>query len=270
MATHLQLNELGMLRGALSFVVLALLLAWETGKPFFSYFSGKWSERCKHGFKNLVMSAVNSLMIAVSFSIAWAAVSHWSEERGMGILQPIAHSTGWHAAVAIVALDLWTYWWHWFNHRIPFFWRFHRMHHSDSFMDVTTANRFHTGEIFFSSVIRIGLIPLLGIRLWELAIYEMLLFAVVQFHHANIALPGCLEDFLRWIIPTPAMHKVHHSRVPAETNSNYSSLLSIWDRLFKTFASRRDLHEIQFGLAGFDDPRQQTLKGLLRTPFHRK
>lgn len=267
MHRHLTLNDLAELRTEAALGVLALLLMWETLKPFFPYFRHKWRERLKHGFKNLILSAINSLTIALCFSIAWAGVARWSEEHGVGILQPVAHSIGWHVALGIVALDFWTYWWHWLNHRIPFLWRFHRVHHSDPFMDVTTANRFHLGEIFLSSLIRIGLIPLFGIRLWELAIYEILLFAVVQFHHANIALPVPWDGFLRWIIPTPAMHKVHHSRLTAETNSNYSSLFSIWDRLFKTFQSRLDLEGIRFGLADFDAQQDQTLKGLLRTPF---
>jgi sterol desaturase/sphingolipid hydroxylase (fatty acid hydroxylase superfamily) len=263
-------TDLAALRTGVSLGVLALLLIWETGKPFFTYFRGKGRNRLTHGLKNLILSAFNSLMIALCFSLAWANAARWAEEHGLGILQPIAHSPGWHAFLAIMALDFWTYWWHRLNHRIPFFWRFHRMHHSDPFMDVTTANRFHLGEIFFSSVIRIGLIPLAGIRLWELAIYELLLFAVVQFHHANIALPVKLDDFLRWIVPTPAMHKVHHSRLIPETNSNYSSLFSIWDRLFQTLLSKSDLQEIRFGLADFDSPQDQSLKGLLGTPFRRK
>ncbi|MDB6039804.1 MAG: Fatty acid hydroxylase superfamily protein, partial [Verrucomicrobiales bacterium] len=149
MQVHLTSTDLAALRTGLAFGVLALLLIWETGKPFFSYFRGKWRDRIKHGLKNLLLSAFNSLMIASCFSLAWAKAARWSEEHGGGILQPLAHSPGWHVGLAIVALDFWTYWWHWLNHRIPFFWRFHRMHHSDVFMDVTTANRFHIGEIFF-------------------------------------------------------------------------------------------------------------------------
>jgi sterol desaturase/sphingolipid hydroxylase (fatty acid hydroxylase superfamily) len=195
----------------------------------------------------------------------WAAVA--SERSGFGLLHRLHLPAGWHALSAILLLDFWTYWWHWMNHRIPFFWRFHRMHHSDARMDVTTANRFHLGEIVFSSIIRIGLIFALGIELWELVFYELLLFAVVQFHHANIALPGGVDAVLRLLIPTPAMHKVHHSRIRPETDSNFSSLLSVWDRLFRTFRLRRDLAGISFGLDGMDAPEWQNASGLLKTPF---
>jgi sterol desaturase/sphingolipid hydroxylase (fatty acid hydroxylase superfamily) len=258
------------LRTGFSLGVLAFLLAWETAAPFFPYFRQNCGTRVKHGFRNLSLSVINTFMIAVGFSVAWKAAASWAEKNGFGLLHGIEGSGGWHALLAVLILDFWTYWWHWLNHRVPFFWRFHRTHHSDSRMDVTTANRFHTGEIFFSSLIRIGLIPLIGIHLWELAVYEILFFAVVQFHHANVSLPAAVDRVLRLLFPTPAMHKVHHSRLISETNSNYSSLFSIWDRLFGTLRTRSDLSEIQFGLAGYDAPELQSLKGLLRTPFRKE
>lgn len=134
-------------------------------------------------------------------------------------------------------------------------------------MDVTTAGRFHFGEIALSSLLRIPLVLLLGIRLPELVAYEAMMFAVVQFHHANIGLPEWMDRLLRLAIVTPAMHKVHHSRVQAETDSNYTSLFSFWDRLFGTFRLRDDLRTIRFGLDGLDRKADQALAGLARTPF---
>lgn len=250
--------------------VLMLLLAWESAAPFFDFFRGRGGERLKHGLRNIILSVANILMVALGFSVAWALAAGWAEENGFGLLHRLNLGTWPHFLLALLLLDFWTYWWHWLNHRVPFFWRFHRMHHSDPRMDVTTANRFHLGEIILSSLIRIGLIPLLGLRLWELMAYEVLLFAVVQFHHANIGLPDWLDRLFRCLIPTPAMHKVHHSRLPMETNSNYSSLLSVWDRVFKTFRLRKDLHSIEFGLNEFRAPEDQTLAGLLKTPLARK
>ncbi|MGV3771522.1 MAG: sterol desaturase family protein [Verrucomicrobiales bacterium] len=246
--------------------VLAFLLLWETVHPFFPFFRGGLKERAKHIGMNVALSALNSLMIALGFSFAWAFAAEWSLDHSFGLLHRLSLSTAIHALLAILLLDFWTYWWHWINHRILFFWRFHRMHHSDNKMDVTTANRFHLGEIFFSSVIRIGLIAILGIKLWELALYEIMLFAVVQFHHANIALPSQIDSFLRVFIPTPAMHKVHHSRIMVETDSNFSSLLSVWDRAFGTFRLRPDLEKIDFGLDGLDSPGDQSFTGLLKLP----
>ena len=143
---------------------------------------------------------------------------------------------------ALLVLDAFTYFWHRANHRLPFLWRFHRVHHADAKMDVTTASRFHIGEIAMSSVLRMPLLFLTGIRLWELGIFEAAMLLVVQFHHANIGVGARLDRWLRLFIVTPAMHKVHHSRVSVETNSNYSSLLSVWDRVFGTYRVTPNRH----------------------------
>lgn len=153
------------------------------------------------------------------------------------------------------------------NHRWPVLWRFHRVHHSDPKMDVTTANRFHFGEVFTSSVMRVPVIVLAGLSLGEVVIYEAALFAVVQLHHANVALPAPLDRALRVVIVTPFIHKVHHSRWQQETDSNYASLFSVWDRLFGTLRLRDDPRAIQYGLPDFDRPEQHTLAGLLKTPL---
>jgi sterol desaturase/sphingolipid hydroxylase (fatty acid hydroxylase superfamily) len=132
---------------------------------------------------------------------------------------------------------------------------------------VTTAHRFHFGEILLSSLLRTPVILLLGLQLPELLIYETLMFAVVQSHHANIALPSGLDRALRAVIVTPSIHKVHHSRWQPETDSNYSSLFSWWDRLFSTLRLREDPSTIRFGLEDFDRPANQSLAGMLKTPM---
>ena len=134
-------------------------------------------------------------------------------------------------------------------------------------MDVTTASRFHTGEIVMSSLLRVPLILALGVTARELVLYETMMFAVVQLHHANIALPARVEAVVNKIVVTPAMHKVHHSRRQPETDSNYSAMLSVWDRLFRSFRRREALHEVQLGLDEFDDAAHQSLVGMLRTPL---
>ena len=103
----------------------------------------------------------------------------------------------------MLTLDLWTYWWHRANHRIPFLWRFHRMHHSDPAMDVTTATRFHLGEITVSTIVRLGIIPLVGIPLRVIVVYELVLLVSTQFHHSNIALPSGIDRILRLVIVSP-------------------------------------------------------------------
>lgn len=251
-------------------VVLLLLFLWESVHPFYEYFTGSAKSRGKHALRNLVIGGINALMIAVVFVGLWLAASVWAAEARFGVMHWMEDLLGipvWvHALGAVLILDLWTYIWHRMNHEIPFFWRFHRVHHSDNKMDVTTASRFHLGEIFFSSLFRIPLILLFGVYLWELVLYEIVMFAVVQFHHANIGLSERVDRVLRAVIVTPNMHRVHHSRWQPETDSNYSSLFSFWDRLAKTFRLNPNPESISLGLDEFDSEEDQTVKGMFKTP----
>jgi sterol desaturase/sphingolipid hydroxylase (fatty acid hydroxylase superfamily) len=257
------------LRSISSVAFLVLLLGWESFAPFASYFVGGTGERLRHAFRNLVLGIVNALFIGLVFVAVWWTTADWAQSHNFGLLNWFSLSGGPRLICAFLLFDAWMYLWHRLNHRIPFLWRFHRTHHSDPRMDVTTASRFHLGEIFFSSILRVPVIALLGLQLWELALYEAAMFAVVQLHHANIALPAWLDRGLRMVIVSPFMHKVHHSRWQPETDSNYSSLFSFWDRLFGSFRMREDPRTLEFGLEGFDPPEHQTLVGLMTTPVER-
>lgn len=238
-------------RPAIAVVLLVVLLAWETLQPYFGLFGGGregWLKRGRHGLINLVIGTINALMIALVFTAVWLATTTWAETHQIGLLHWIGMPAwlGW--LLAVLLLDAWTYLWHRLNHVVPFFWRFHRLHHSDRAMDVTTASRFHVVEILLSSLLRVPVLVLIGCDIEHLALYELLLFAVVQFHHANIGLPAAVDRALRVIIVTPYLHKVHHSVVVAECNSNYSSLFSWWDRVFRTLRILPDPKRIVFGL----------------------
>jgi sterol desaturase/sphingolipid hydroxylase (fatty acid hydroxylase superfamily) len=259
--------ELNRWRSVISLTLLVMLLAWESLIPFFVYFTGNTGERVRHGLKNVALGVFNALLTAFVFAALWWATAEWARANQFGFLHWFSLPAWARLALAFLLFDAWMYWWHRLNHRIPFLWRFHRTHHSDPKMDVTTANRFHIGEISLSSVLRVPVIALLGLHLWELALYEMVMFGVVQLHHANIALPVGLDRTLRALIVTPFIHKVHHSRWQQETDSNYSSLFSFWDRLFSTLRLRNDPHTIHFGLQEFDGAKNHTLAGLLATPF---
>jgi len=263
------LQAISQWRSLSAVTLLVLLLAWESLVPFFTYFAGNTGERVRHGLKNLVLGVLNSLVTGLGFAALWWTTARWAQAHDFGLLNWVS-LPGWaRLAGAFLLFDAWMYWWHRLNHRIHFLWRFHRTHHSDPRMDVTTANRFHIGEIVFSSVLRVPVIALLGLRLWELALYELAMFSVVQLHHANIALPGRLDRCLRALVVTPFMHKVHHSRWQPETDSNYSSLFSFWDRLFRTFRLRDDARALRLGLDEFDSSKDHTLAGLLATPIKR-
>jgi sterol desaturase/sphingolipid hydroxylase (fatty acid hydroxylase superfamily) len=231
--------------------VMMLLFAWETIQPFFGLFAAgahPWRLRLRHAALNVGIGVLNGLAIRFGFLALWIATMEWSASHGVGLLNwlPVAPVFRWIAVLFL--LDAWTYAWHRLNHTVPFFWRFHRLHHSDREMDVTTANRFHIGEIALSSLARVPVLALIGCRMDELALYEVLLFAVVQFHHANVGLPDWLDRALRTVIVTPHLHKVHHSVVVAEQNTNFSSLFSWWDRIAQTFRLAPDLSRVVFGV----------------------
>ena len=231
--------------------VLAAPFAWETAQPFFGLFTRSphpWGMRLRHAATNIGIGVLNGLAIRFGFLALWVATMDWTATHGVGLLNWLAVAPEFRWVVVLLLLDAWTYYWHRLNHTVAFFWRFHRLHHSDRQMDVTTANRFHFGEITLSSLARVPVLALIGCRLDELALYELLLFAVVQFHHANIGLPEWLDRALRTVIVTPHMHKVHHSVVVVEQNANYSSLFSWWDRIARSFRLAPDLSQVVFGV----------------------
>lgn len=240
---------------------------WETVRPCQVFPYGQAKARLWHGAINLGVGFVASTVSYVLFFSVWRLAAQWTGQHGWGLLHVVPGTSVVKACVALLLLDLWTYWWHRMNHRIKFLWRFHRMHHSDPWMDATSAKRFHPGEMLFSSALRIGVILLSGVELWHIALYDGVMLAVVLFHHANIAVSPGSDRLLRLVIPTPIMHKIHHSRIRSETDSNYGALLSIWDRLFGSFRLRSDWHAIAFGLDGYDEPGRQSPAGLMMTPF---
>lgn len=248
-------------------ILLFILILWETASPYFHFF--KKTNRTQHALKNIFLGAINGFFVSVFFVGLWSFSAILSEKQQVGLSYLFSLSPFTHLIIAVLVLDFWTYWWHRMNHEIRFFWKFHKVHHSDQTMDVTTAFRFHLGEIFFSSLFRVPIIYLVGIQIWQLILYEFIMFSCVQFHHANIGLPKKIDRFLRIFIVTPEMHKLHHSRIPQDFNSNYTSLLSIWDRLFKTF--RRDKHpeKIKFGVKELDNHKFQSFLGLLKSPFYK-
>ena len=264
------LSSLPELQAGAAFAGLVLLLLVESAHPFFELFRDE-RERGAHLLRNLALGLVNTAVIALVFAGLWVLAAEWAATERFGLLHLLAGRAGlpmWaHVVGAVLLLDAWTYAWHRMNHRVSFLWRFHRVHHSDAEMDVTTASRFHVGELILSSALRVPILVLLGVYAWELLLYETLMFAVVQFHHANIGLPAGLDRALRAVIVTPNLHKVHHSRLQPETDSNYSALFSWWDRLFRSFRLRDRPEEIEFGLDQFVDPEHETMAGLMRMPL---
>ncbi len=243
-------------------VVLAALWIAEGIVPMFV---GR-AHRAAHTARHMALAAINAGVLALVFAGATLGVSAWAEGRGVGLLRLVAIPPWAHWALALVLIDLWQYFWHRLNHRVPLLWRFHAVHHSDAEMDASSGVRFHIGEIVLSGLARLAVLPAIGATVEHVALYELIVTPIVLFHHSNIRVPRRLDRVLRLVIVTPWMHWVHHSRLQPETDSNYSSGLSVWDRLFRTFRLRDDPRTIRLGLDGYDGERSRTLAGMLASP----
>lgn len=209
--------------------------------------------------KNLSLWLCNSAISPfVIFPITMYAVS-WGGDRGN------VWPSGWSGILLdVVILDLWIYWWHRANHRMPLLWRFHQVHHLDQWLDVTSAVRFHFGEVLLSALVRAVIVVCLGIPLISVVVFETLVLLGAGFHHSNLRLPVKIEKYLSKLIITPSIHWVHHHNIQQDTDSNYGTLFSFWDRLFGSSSkSKRDANMV-IGVEGLEDKR---LDQLLILPF---
>jgi len=208
---------------------------------------------------NAVMWGLNGLLspLAVLPITAWAAghalpwrPDWWSGAPGL--------------VLDLVILDGLIYGWHRINHEVPFFWRFHSVHHLDRTLDTTSAVRFHFGEVLLSAVARAGVVIGLAIPLASVLAFETLLLLATIFHHSNLRLPPSLERALSRVIVTPSIHWVHHHRRRRDTDSNYSTILSVWDPLFRTRSPTPRTRDLEIGVEGREE---ESLPGLLVAPF---
>lgn len=239
------------LRLPAALIVLVALAVWETVHPFLPLFgasSDATRQRLLHGARNVGLGLLNALVVRFVFLGLWLATIEWSRVQGFGLLHRVNAPAWFEWTLAFLVLDLSMYTWHRLSHSISFLWRFHRLHHTDRQMDVTTANRFHTGEIVLSSLARVAVLALLGCSAMQLAVFETVFFAVVQLHHANVAVGESLDRLLRVFIVTPHLHKVHHSVILTEQNANFSSVLNWWDRLLRTLRLSPNLSAVTFGV----------------------
>ncbi|WP_226389459.1 sterol desaturase family protein [Penaeicola halotolerans] len=221
----------------ISFVLLYLA---ESALPF-----QHQQHRRQHDFKNLLIGAANLLLIFFA-GFYFQQLLTFAKENQIGLL----HHFDWPLSILLLIellfIDLFMYGWHRANHTWPFLWKFHSFHHLDTQLNTTSAFRFHLVEILFSYGFRMLLFPLFGVSVLAVLVHGTLLFPVVLFHHSNVRINATLDKWLRYVIVTPEMHRVHHSNKQIETDSNYSSLLSIWDKIFRTF--RQNEGDITYGL----------------------
>ena len=258
--THEPAIRLGVFAGI--FTVMAL---WELLAPR----RKQTVRRITRWPSNMGIVVLDSLLIRLIFPTAAVGVALLAESHGWGLFHALG-APAWLAVMAsVLLLDLAIYLQHVLFHAVPVLWRLHRMHHADLEFDVTTGVRFHPLEILLSMVIKLGIIAALGAPAVAVLIFEVLLNATSMFNHGNVTLPQRFDRVLRWIVVTPEMHRVHHSILPRETNSNFGFNLPWWDRLFGTYRAQPAAgHEsMTIGIEQFRDPRELRLDRMLLQPF---
>src|SRR6266446_4361497 len=218
---------------------------------------------------NLGVVVVDTLLVRLVIPTTAVGLALVAQAHAWGLFNTIA-LPAWIAVVcSVILLDLAIYFQHVLFHAVPALWRLHRMHHADLEFDVTTGLRFHPIEILLSMGIKLGVVAALGTPAVAVLVFEVLLNATSMFNHGNVRLPAGIDRVLRRIVVTPEMHRVHHSVVPSETNSNFVFNLPWWDRLFGTYRAQPDAgHEgMTIGIAQFRDPSELRLDRLLMQPF---
>lgn len=216
---------------------------------------------------NVVLALTQLAAASLVVAPAAAAIRAALDAESWGIIPSLGCGPAAAAVLGVAALDASFYLWHRANHRYPLLWRFHRVHHADPDLDVTTALRFHPGEVLLSLGLRLAQLLLLGVGTGAFLIYAAAFQAAVLFHHANLRLPARLDRALAWVIVTPRMHGVHHSHLRAETDSNYGVLTSLWDRLARTLRRAADDARVVIGLDEFPaEPCNRPVRALA-SPF---
>jgi sterol desaturase/sphingolipid hydroxylase (fatty acid hydroxylase superfamily) len=250
------------IRLVLLITLCTLLWSLESVVPLYNFKNG----RLRHALPNVALTLILLLTnLALSFSSALTA--EFAIRNGVGVLPLIGLSPVAALLLGVAGLDLFTYFAHVLLHKSWLGWQFHRVHHSENAMDVTTAFRQHPGETVWRIGWQLAAILFFGLPLWVVIVYLTLSSLNALMEHANIKLPDRVDWLLRLLIVTPNMHKVHHSRLQIQTDSNYANIFSVWDRIFGTYTARVNFRELQYGLDGFDDSEKQRLIGLLRMPF---
>ncbi len=221
--------------------ILVVMAAWEVAAPR----RRREIPRILRWTNNFGVVVVDTILVRLTFPIAAVGLALIAEERGWGVFNVI-EAPGWVAfIVSVIVLDLVIYLQHILFHAVPALWRLHRMHHADLDFDVTTGLRFHPVEIVLSMGIKLAAVVVLGPPAAAVLVFEVILNGTAMFNHSNIRIPLGLDRVLRLIVVTPDMHRVHHSVIPHETNSNFGFNLPWWDRLFGTYLAQPTAGHLQ-------------------------
>ena len=244
------------------FVVVAL---WEISaprRPLQASKAVRWTS-------NIGIVVLDTVLVRLAFPVAAAGAAAVVGSLGWGLFNVLAWPLWVEVVLAVVVLDLVIYGQHVMFHAVPGLWRLHMVHHADLDIDLTTGVRFHPFEILLSMAIKMAAITALGAAPLAVILFEIVLSATSIFNHGNVVLPSALDRLLRMVVVTPDMHRVHHSVLANETNSNFGFNLPWWDRLFGTYRAQPAAgHEgMTIGLKQFRDPRLQWLWHMLALPF---
>jgi sterol desaturase/sphingolipid hydroxylase (fatty acid hydroxylase superfamily) len=226
--------------------------------------------RLRRTVRNLSTGALSLAVVTLLQAPLLTPVAAWCERHGVGLLRVLGLPRAIETGLAILLFDYTLWHWHRINHRVPFFWRFHLVHHVDRDMDASTGVRFHFGEMALSVGWRALQVAAIGPPALGLWLYQVLLASSVLFHHSNTRLPVRIERALVRFIVTPRMHGIHHSDWRNETDSNWSSLLSVWDVLHRTLRLNVSQSEVVVGVPAYRDPSDVTLPRILSMPFRRQ
>ena len=243
-------------------VLCGLIWAAESIIPLYRF---RYS-RVRHAIPNVALT-VMLVITNLSLSFSSAYLAGFSVRNGTGLFAFVRLPSWAEIIFGVLALDLFAYFAHVLLHKSWLGWQFHRVHHSENAVDVTTAFRQHPGETVWRILWQLGAIVVFGIPLWVVVLYLAISGLNAELEHANIRLNFRIDRVLRLLVVTPNMHKVHHSRDQRETDSNYSNIFSFWDRVFGTYTRAVDFRTLNYGLDGFDVKERQTFGGLLKMPF---
>jgi len=242
---------------------LSIILALEL---FFPFYKGR-QKSFSHGLNNLAIGILNAILSKYLFYALTIFLFEITESNSIGIVNAFKLPYVLKLIFGFILLDLWTYFWHRLNHRFKYLWKFHKVHHSDTEMDSTSAIRFHTVEIALSSIFRIPIIFIIGLNIETLIVYESVLFFSTVFHHSNLNIPKRWDSMIQVFLVSPNMHRIHHSVRMKESNSNYTSLFSLWDKVFGTFKMIPDIKGITLGLKELRGREHQNVIGMLKSAF---
>ena len=262
--TETLLSNEAAIRLGFFFGVLVLMAAWEAATPR----RERTQTRALRWTSNLGIVVVNTLLVRLLFPVLPVALALIADDRGWGLFNIVDAPTLLPVVVSVVLLDLLIYGQHVFVHFVPVLWRLHRMHHADLDFDVTTGARFHPVEILLSMAIKMVVIILIGAPAVAVLIFEIVLTATAMFNHSNVNLPLGMDRVFRLVVVTPDMHRVHHSELPHETNSNFGFNLPWWDRLFGTYRDQPEKghQDMTIGIDLFRDPGELHLHKMLAQP----